>query len=1357
MATTLEQQPQPTGTRKYVDFDEFIEYQVNRTRSGIKHTDLLQAGVTVALVLTGYLLAFVVLDHWVIPGGFSYVPRALMLGAVLAFVVGWTAWKIVLPYLKRITALYAAKEIEQTRPELKSSLLTLVDLKRAGRRVPPHIVAAMEKRAAVNLSEMDVEQAVDRRPLMRLTYALFAVVVALCLYTVFSPKSIASSLWRALAPSAPTAVSTRTRIEKVEPGNAEVLARSQLEVTVDVSGEVPAEATLRFTTSDRSFVDEPIVMRDTGEGLKRFRGVLTGPNGRGLLQDFVYHIEAGDARSDDYRVTVQQAPYATVEEVIYEYPAYMKLAGRSQPGGEIDAWEGTQVTIRAVTNMPVKSGMILFSDTEDTTVKGREERLEVRDGTHLEYTTRLEFLQDGTYEHFYRLQVRTEDGKTDPVPRLYSIKIRRDLPPELKLLHPSGDVEMPANGVLPFAYEASDPDFMLRSVRAYFEKDEVKLEAHTRRLYESPPEQSRVKGTDEIDLSEFPLQPGETLTFWLEAWDNMEPLGAKLGNRVVTPKINITITEPVTPQEVQQQLDEQRQEAEQKLAEAQQAQNQPPGEQPETEPAGGEEPMQPDEGASPQDAGAKPPQPGDNPPQTNDGSRDAQQNQDRNAGEPGQERTAGGEQNPGAQPQPGEGTPQPSAQGDSQGTPDPTGAGERQPQPRGQGEQQPRPGERGSEQGGERQRQPSDANDRASDDSALQRLFNEYRDKIAQDRQQQQQSGDQNNADRQESNDPNAPERNSSSGQSQSDAQRNGDNNSTTPESSPGTSPREDGTSRSDTQRSPRESGSPNSSANPDRQPTTGQQSPTGDMPETMPDSEGPGSTPGQKNSDTQGKPGKTEGPGTSQSDTNQGNDAEARPGDVPPNQGERRPGTRDQQNTGAKPTTDGQGERTPTAEPNKNASQTGEKPEGEPSGDPATQPSEKPSQEGSTRKPNNTGGSEKPGEAQPAPEKDPDQSSEPGDRGSSPGDPMQTERPPARTGNQPGGPDDSKPGEGRERGQRAEQPSGGEQGSSQQASEGTKGGTQKGPGDASSQPGSQSDSPGQTGGKPGDKPGEGSQTQSGGDKPGGAEERMPSGNQQGGGGEQSQGEKPAGDQQGSGGKQGEKPSGGGKEGEGTGGKEGGGKEGGGKEGGGKEGGQQGGGEQGGGEGGKEGGAGAQGGASKQQGKESMNGGTASGGNARSGSGGGHDGAQAPTGEGSGGAGAADAAEEVELADKRRATELVLKRLEDELERGEVSDEMLKDLGWTEDNLRDFMQRLEQRLADSGEDQSPEAQARRNQFQEILRGIDYSSEGQTRSGGAGPRNTSSGFGAARRPAPAEFRRDQEAFKNRLSRETKGKK
>jgi hypothetical protein len=256
--------------------------------------------VTVLLVVAGYLLAFVVADQWVVDGGFGYWPRVVMLTAIIGFIGFWMSSRIVLPYWKRVTALYAARELEQTQPGLKSSLLTLVDLKHAGREVAPHVLSAMEKRAALQLSQIDVEHAVDRRPLMRLAYALFGVVLAFCLYTVLSPKPIGASILRALIPVADVGVATRTRILKVEPGQTTILARSQLEVTVDLGGEIPPEATLLYTTRDRSLVDEPVILRDTGEGLNRFRGSLSGPNGRGLLQDFQYRVTAGDAESDSW-------------------------------------------------------------------------------------------------------------------------------------------------------------------------------------------------------------------------------------------------------------------------------------------------------------------------------------------------------------------------------------------------------------------------------------------------------------------------------------------------------------------------------------------------------------------------------------------------------------------------------------------------------------------------------------------------------------------------------------------------------------------------------------------------------------------------------------------------------------------------------------------------------------------------------------------------------------------------------------------------------------------------------------------------------------------------------------------------
>ena len=263
--------------------------------------------------MLAYVLVFALFDHWIIAGGFGPTMRFVLLSLLIASLIGWTVWKLVLPYFRQITPLYAARQIEHSQPELKNTLLTLVDLKRAGRPIPESIETALEKRSALNLSHMDVEQAVDRRVLMRLSYVLFALVVLTCGYVLFSPKKLSNSLWRAFLPTSSVTAATRTRIDDVEPGDVEVLARAQLTVTADLSGEVPEKVSLLFTTADRRFVDEPVAMRQQDEGLRRFAGVITGENGAGILQSLTYRVVAGDAQSDTYAVTVKQPPSATVQ------------------------------------------------------------------------------------------------------------------------------------------------------------------------------------------------------------------------------------------------------------------------------------------------------------------------------------------------------------------------------------------------------------------------------------------------------------------------------------------------------------------------------------------------------------------------------------------------------------------------------------------------------------------------------------------------------------------------------------------------------------------------------------------------------------------------------------------------------------------------------------------------------------------------------------------------------------------------------------------------------------------------------------------------------------------------------------
>lgn len=555
----------------YADFDEYIEYQIRKTRSGIKWTELLTSGLAVAVFVLCYLLVFTLLDHWVVPGGFSVRARAIMLGIMVVTASGWVAWKLVRPWFRNITGLYAAHAIEESDPDIKSAVLNFIDARNSGRDVPPHILRAMEKRAAIRLSRTDVERAVDRSTLMRLAYALLGLVVVCCLYTVLSPKDI--SFARALS-IADQSVATTTEFLEVSPGDIEVLAGEFVEVTVDLRGDIPESVTAYCTTQDRGLVDEPVELRPVEDETARFAGRINGANGRGILQPMSYRIVAGDAESRDYQISVIAAPSAVMDRVDFVYPEYMEFAPNTLLGGDFETWEGAEVTFHARTNMSVSTAVLQFTDHPDS--KGEEVRMEITDGGRTltgQWVARPR--TDGSFPKHYRIYVRTEAGQEDPDPLLYNIKVQPDQDPEVELLDPLNDLEMPANGVVPLLVKARDKDFKLRSVALKLRKDDEDL----------PPEELIFDGlnkgyrksiTESYDLHLRPkrLQPGDVVTFYIEARDNKPPLG----NRATTPPLTIRIVAPVAEDKVQEQLERQKKAQQEQLEQQRQEESGESGE-----------------------------------------------------------------------------------------------------------------------------------------------------------------------------------------------------------------------------------------------------------------------------------------------------------------------------------------------------------------------------------------------------------------------------------------------------------------------------------------------------------------------------------------------------------------------------------------------------------------------------------------------------------------------------------------------------------------------------------------------------------------------------------------------------------
>lgn len=179
------------------------------------------------------------------------------------------------------------------------------------------VYRAMEFQAAVDLKSVRIEVAVDRQPILRLSYLLAGVVAVICLYLAVSPKNLLTSAARVVWPWSSISAPTRVTIDNVQPGDAKAFHGDLVAVTAEVRGLKEGEQVLlTYSTADGQLVDQIIPMTAAEDGY-RFKCQLP-PGDLGLQQDHTYFISAGDCRTPRYKIEVQAAPVITVNKSIID-------------------------------------------------------------------------------------------------------------------------------------------------------------------------------------------------------------------------------------------------------------------------------------------------------------------------------------------------------------------------------------------------------------------------------------------------------------------------------------------------------------------------------------------------------------------------------------------------------------------------------------------------------------------------------------------------------------------------------------------------------------------------------------------------------------------------------------------------------------------------------------------------------------------------------------------------------------------------------------------------------------------------------------------------------------------------------
>jgi hypothetical protein len=511
-----------SGDATLVKYDQYIETQIRNTRRTVKLVDLSTAIVVLATCVLAFLLAVALVEHWLVPGGFSVFVRTLLF-CVLAAGSGYFAYRRLWPLCARaINPVYAARTIEQSSPSLKNTLVNLLLFRQKRGEVSDAVYHTLEEQAAQRLTRVPVDAAVDRSHLIRLGYVLVGVVALAAVYKVVSPKDPVITAERVLMPWADIVPASRVRIAAVTPGDV-TIARGEF---VDVSAEVRGigdddPVVLRYTTADGQAVDKAIPMTASEGGLRfecRLPATADTTGALGVGQNLSYRIFAGDARSLDFRVVVVSAPAILVDRIDYDYPDYTGQADRSATGrGDVRAMEGTRVTIHARANGPIGDAHVDFD------ADGRRDVPMSFEGADAKASFVLALRDDRQTPKFasYVLRFTNAEGRANREPVKYPIDVLRDYDPEVSLVAPQEKtLDVRLDQTVMIEVDARDPDFSLSAVRlhgAAVGRPEIDVPLLAK---ERP---GPFTGRYPFTPREHQLRAGDLVQYWATASDNRTP------------------------------------------------------------------------------------------------------------------------------------------------------------------------------------------------------------------------------------------------------------------------------------------------------------------------------------------------------------------------------------------------------------------------------------------------------------------------------------------------------------------------------------------------------------------------------------------------------------------------------------------------------------------------------------------------------------------------------------------------------------------------------------------------------------------------------------------------------------------
>ena len=224
----------------------------------------------------------------------------------------------------------------------------------------------------------------------------------------------------------------------VSPGDTKVERGTGLVISARFNGRPPAEATLDVISVSGKTKRLPLE--------RHLADPIFGASLPEVTEDGLYHVEYGNDKTLDYKITVFDYPALTRANASLQFPSYTGLTNQTIPDTlRVSAVEGTRLTYTLELNKPVVRAR-LIAKTGDASLPLSVQTNAVATLDNLVLTNSAR----------YSLELVDAEGRTNKSPADFSIQVLTNRRPDVKLAFPRGDQRVSPLEELQLQAEASD-------------------------------------------------------------------------------------------------------------------------------------------------------------------------------------------------------------------------------------------------------------------------------------------------------------------------------------------------------------------------------------------------------------------------------------------------------------------------------------------------------------------------------------------------------------------------------------------------------------------------------------------------------------------------------------------------------------------------------------------------------------------------------------------------------------------------------------------------------------------------------------------------------------------------------------